>query len=319
VTRDVSGQATPAAGDAETQDAAEGRRERLALRLSAVASAVIGGVAVAWGLAVQSQALLLDGVYAVIGTALSLLTLHAARLVAAGPTPHYPFGREALAPLMVGVQGLVLLGTLLYASVDALLTIRSGGSQAAVGSALVYAVLSLALAVGLVVLLRRLGTTSELVGAEAAQWRAGAVLSGVLAVGFGMAVVLTRLGVDAVVPYIDPVLVLTATALLISTPLRMVRTSLRELLEAAPDPSVIEPVAQAVDVVRREFGLPEPAMRIGKLGRKLYIELDFVVEQGAWAVGDADVVRRTLVERLAQPGRLLWVNVELHTDPEWDH
>jgi predicted Co/Zn/Cd cation transporter (cation efflux family) len=143
VTRDVSGQATPAAGDAETQDAAEGRRERLALRLSAVASAVIGGVAVAWGLAVQSQALLLDGVYALIGTALSLLTLHAARLVAAGPTPHYPFGREALGPLMVGVQGLVLLGTLLYASVDALLTIRSGGSQAAVGSALVYAVLSL--------------------------------------------------------------------------------------------------------------------------------------------------------------------------------
>jgi predicted Co/Zn/Cd cation transporter (cation efflux family) len=115
------------------------------------------------------------------------------------------------------------------------------------------------------------------------------------------------------------VLVLTATALLISTPLRMMRTSLRELLEAAPDPSVIEPVAARGGRVRREFGLPEPAMRIGKLGRKLYIELDFVVEPGAWDVGDADVVRRTLVDRLAQPGRLLWVNVELHTDPEWDH
>ena len=77
----------------------------------------------------QSQALLLDGVYALIGTALSLLTLHAEQLVAAGSTSRYPFGREALGPLMVGVQGLVLLGALLYASVTAVLTIRSGAAR----------------------------------------------------------------------------------------------------------------------------------------------------------------------------------------------
>jgi predicted Co/Zn/Cd cation transporter (cation efflux family) len=310
----MSEQLSDVGGEAAT----EAGKERLGLRLSAAASAVLGGIAVIWGLAVQSQALLLDGVYALIGTALSLVTLHAARLVAAGPTPGYPFGREALGPLMVGVQGLVLLGTLLYASVAALLTIRSGGSEAAVGSALVYALLSLALSVGLLALMRRVGTTSELVGAEAAQWRAGAVLSGVLALGFGLAVVLTRVDVDTVVPYIDPVLVLAATAMLISTPLRMMRTSLRELLEAAPDPSVTKPVADAVAAVRQEFGLPKPAMRIGKLGRKLYIELDFLVEPGLWDVGDADLVRRDLLDRLAQPGRLVWVTVELHTDPTWD-
>jgi predicted Co/Zn/Cd cation transporter (cation efflux family) len=298
--------------------ASEVRTEQRALRLSASASAVIGGVAVVWGLAVQSQALLLDGVYALIGTALSLLTLHAARLVAAGPTSRYPFGREALGPLMVGVQGLVLLGTLLYATVAAVLTIRAGGSEAAVGSALLYALLSLAVSIGLLVVMLRLGTTSELVGAEAAQWRAGAVLSGVLAVGFGLAVVLTRMDVDTVVPYIDPVLVLSATAMLIPTPLRMIGTSLRELLEAAPDHSVTEPVADAVAAVREKFGLPEPDLRVGKVGRKLYIELDFVVEPGVWDVGDTDLVRRALLDRLAQPGQLLWVNVELHTDPAWD-
>lgn len=305
--------------DTAGAEAAEGRQERLGLRLSASASALIGVVAVVWGLAVQSQALLLDGVYAVIGTGLSLLTLRAARLVAAGPTPRYPFGREALGPLMVGVQGLVLLGTLLYASVDAVLTIRSGGSQAAVGSALVYAVLSLALSIGLLLVMRRLGTTSELVSAEAAQWRAGAVLSGVLAVGFGLAVVLSGLDADTVVPYVDPVLVLAATGLLLPTPLRMVRTSLRELLEAAPDASITGPVADAVAAVRQHFGLPEPVLRLGKLGRKLYVELDFVVEPGAWDVGDADLIRRDLIDRLTQPGRLLWVNVELHIDPAWDH
>lgn len=296
----------------------EQRTERRALGVSAAASASVGVVAVVWGLSVQSQALLLDGVYALIGMGLSLLTLHAARLVAAGPTPGYPFGREALAPLMVGVQGLVLLGTLLYASIDALLTIRAGGSDAAVGSALLYAVASLVLSVVLVVALGR-GNSSELVGAEVAQWKAGAVLSGVLAIGFALAVALTRLDAGAVVGYVDPLLVLAAAALLVATPVRMVRTSLRELLEASPDASVTGPIEATVAALGDELGLPEPALRIGKLGRKTYIELDYVVEAGVWKVGDADLVRRALIERLSQPGRLLWVNVELHTDPDWDH
>lgn len=296
----------------------EQRTERRALGVSAAASASVGVVAVVWGLSVQSQALLLDGVYALIGMGLSLLTLHAARLVAAGPTPRYPFGREALAPLMLGVQGLVLLGTLLYASIDALLTIRAGGSDAAVGSALLYAVASLVLSVVLVVALGR-GNSSELVGAEVAQWKAGAVLSGVLAIGFALAVALTRLDAGAVVGYVDPLLVLAAAALLVATPVRMVRTSLRELLEASPDASVTGPIEATVAALGDELGLPEPALRIGKLGRKTYIELDYVVEAGVWKVGDADLVRRALIERLSQPGRLLWVNVELHTDPDWDH
>jgi predicted Co/Zn/Cd cation transporter (cation efflux family) len=56
---------------------------------------------------------------------------------------------------------------------------------------------------------------------------------------------------------------------------------------------------------------------MGKLGRKVYVELDFLVESGR-EVGDADRVRRELMTRLSEPGRLLWINVELHTDPAWD-
>ncbi len=299
-------------------DDVEERRERRGLRLSAVASAVLGVVGVVWGLAAQAQALLLDGVYGVIGTVLTLATIRAARLVSAGPTPRYPFGREALGPLMVGIQGLVLLGTLLYASVDAVLTIRAGGSEAAVGSALVYALVSLLLSIGLLAYLRRLASTSELVGAEAAQWTAGAVLSGVLAVGFGLATVLEGSDADDVVPYIDPVLVLVVSCLLVVTPLRMIRTALRELLEAAPDPAITEPIVDAVAEVRTVQGLPVPTLRIGKLGRKVYVDLDFIVEPGEWDIGDADIVRRELIDRLTEPGRLLWVNVEFHTDPTWD-
>ena len=58
---------------------------------------------------------------------------------------------------------------------------------------------------------------------------------------------------------------------------------------------------------------------MGKLGRKVYLELDFLVaEEDRWTVDHADQVRRRLLTELSEPGRLLWINVELHTDPAWD-
>jgi len=52
---------------------------------------------------------------------------------------------------------------------------------------------------------------------------------------------------------------------------------------------------------------------------RVYLEQDFLVgEDQGWVLDDADRVRRDLIEELARPGQLLWVNVELHTDPGWD-
>jgi len=87
------------------------RSEANALRLSAGAGLALAVVGIVWGLAVASQIILFDGLYAVLGFVLSWLGIRAAAKVEAGPTQRYPFGREALAPLVVGVQALVLLGT----------------------------------------------------------------------------------------------------------------------------------------------------------------------------------------------------------------
>ncbi|MFD6427078.1 hypothetical protein, partial [Streptomyces sp. NPDC060198] len=40
-----------------------------------------------------------------------------------------------------------------------------------------------------------------------------------------------------------------------------------------------------VDDVQREFGLPAPTVRATKLGRRLYVDVVFVVPHGDWDVG----------------------------------
>ncbi|MFM8600038.1 MAG: hypothetical protein ACKOB8_13700 [Mycobacterium sp.] len=112
---------------------------------------------------------------------------------------------------------------------------------------------------------------------------------------------------------------LVAAALILPAPVRMLRLSFRELLEGIPDAEVAGPINAAIAKVHADFGLPEPTARMGKLGRKIYLDLDFLVgEDEGWTVDHADQVHRQLQTELSEPGRLLWINVELHTDPNWD-
>lgn len=290
--------------------------ERSALVVSIVASAVIGGGAVVWGVLATAGVLVFDGVFLLAGILLSGVSLAAARAAAAPPSAAYPFGKHAVTPLAVALQGAALLGTVVFAAADAVTTLTSGGSDANPATMLVYGVVSAALSVVVAWWLRRRAPGSDLVDAEVAQWHAGAVLSTVVGVGGAAALALDAAGVTAATRYADPVLLLVACAVIAPVPVRLIRTAARELLEAAPPPAVTAVLGEAVADVRARFGLPEPVVRATKLGRRLYVEVDFVVAPGTWDVDAEDRVRRAVVDRLRATGHEVWATVEVTTDPD---
>ena len=93
--------------------------ERRVLRVSIAAAALLSAVGVLWGIASGSQMILLDGIYALVGIAVSWLLLRAAGIAAREPTRRHPYGFEAVTPMVIGVQAFVLLGTLAYAASEA--------------------------------------------------------------------------------------------------------------------------------------------------------------------------------------------------------
>jgi predicted Co/Zn/Cd cation transporter (cation efflux family) len=290
--------------------------ERRALVESIAASVLLGGGAIAWGVAAQSRVLLFDGVFLLLGVVLAGLSLMASRAATAEPTARFPFGRPAVTPLAIAVQGAALLGTLAFAAADAVAIITAGGSDVAPVTVAAYGVVSMVAAFAVARWLRHRAPDSDLVGAEVAQWHAGALLSAVFAVGAGLALLLSRTSFDGLVHYVDPILVLVACALLLPIPIRLLRAAGVELMEGAAPPHVQEVIARAVADVRSEFGLDEPAVRSTKLGGRLYVEVDFVVAPGQWDVSDEDRVRRTVIAHLEPLGYDLWAHVELTTDPE---
>jgi predicted Co/Zn/Cd cation transporter (cation efflux family) len=288
--------------------------ERAALTGSIVASAVCGVLAVVWGVLSGARIILFDGAYALIGIGIAGLSLRIVHAVAAGPTRRFPFGRDALTPLMVVGQGVALAATLFYAGADAVAVIREGGTPVAPGNVAAYGAVTGLISLAAAWYLRRTALGSDLVDAEAQQWRADAILSAVMVAGALVGFGLVATGRAGLADYVDPVLVLVACAVLVPTPLRLLRSGTVELLEGEPSAEISDAVRATVEEVRQRFGLDEPIVRLHKLGRKLYVEVDFVVEPGEWDVSEEDGVRRAVADGLAPLGLDVWAYVELTTD-----
>ena len=288
--------------------------ERAALQRSIVTTAVLGVLGVTWGVATRSQMILLDGVYAVVGIAVSWLLLRASALAAAGPTRRYPFGREGVTPLVIGIQGFVLLGTLVYAAAEGVYAIRAGGSDVAAGWAIVYAVIATAGSLAFWAWLRRAAGDSDLLLAESLAWRVGALRGAGMLVGFVLIAILDGSSWDDAAPYVDPAMVLITCALFVGAPIRMIRTMVVELLERAPEAPVREAVLAAVASVRDQFELDALDVRMTKVGPKLYVEVEGFAGPDV-TIRQEQQVRESLRQQLADLPFDVWLTVELRPRP----
>jgi predicted Co/Zn/Cd cation transporter (cation efflux family) len=291
-------------------------QERRALGLSMVCGLALAAVGIAIGVLIGSQIILFDGFYTFLGIGLSWMAYRVSHLVAAGPTKRYPFGREALTPLIIGVEAVALLATCAYATFNAVLTIVDGGAKLPASWGVGYACAALVVPTALWWWMRRTARHSELVAAEATQWLAGGALGLAMLVAFLFAHLIVGTSWTHGTRYVDPALVIAACLVFAVPPLRMIRTTFVELVEGSPDAELQGPTRSAVDEVAAQFGLGEQHLRMTKVGRKFYVEIDFVVEE-SWTVRQSDQVRRALTERLAALPHDLWLTTEFTADRAW--
>ena len=284
--------------------------ERRPLLRSIALTGSIGALGVAWGLVTGSQMILLDGAYSIIGLVVSWLLLLASALAGSEPGGRFPFGRESVTPLVIGVQGFVLLATLAYAAVQSVSTILDGGSEVTAGWAIVYSTIVSVVSLGFWWWLRSVSGDSDLLAAETTGWRVGAFRGVAMVIGFVTMAILARSSWSEAAPYVDPVMVLLTCVLFLRTPIVMVRTTIIELLEGEPDTHIRSSVLASVDIVRRQYGFGEPEVRMTKLGPKLYVEVEVLVEPDVTVEVQYRIREdlRVLLDALPYD---LWMNFEL--------
>ena len=289
---------------------------RRVLLVSIASTAAVGTLGVVLGVVSGSSIIVLDAAFALVGIAVSWLLMHASKVSSQGPDRRFPYGRHAATPLAIAVQGVAMLATLLWALVDAVRSIREGGTQVATAVAFAYALVATVASAITWWWLRRFAPVAEVLTSEATAWRIAVLRGAGIVAGFALMGLLDGSRFDPVVPYLDPAMVVITCLVFIPAPLRMVHATITELMEAAPPTRVQQPALAAIEEVRLRMGLPEPTVRMTKVGSKLYVEVDVLVDPSV-TVGEEDEVRRALRDRLERLPFEIWLNVELSADPTW--
>jgi predicted Co/Zn/Cd cation transporter (cation efflux family) len=284
--------------------------ERHALIVSIFATAGISFLGILWGLAIGSQMILFDGFVGLIGIITSGLLLRASMVASRKPSRLFPFGQQSTTPLVIGIQGFVILATLAYAAVESAITIRNGGSHFSPMVAIPYGVIAAVASIAIAWWLRRQVRDSELIKAESTAWMIGGLRGVGMIAGFAFMLLIDGSTWDAAVPFIDPAMVLLTCVIFIRPPLKMLRTTIHELLEGAPDPEVQSPVLEAIEDVKNQFNLAEPVIRINKLGSKLYVGVDAYADP-AMTIAEENEIRTLLEEKLEKLPYQIWLNLDL--------
>lgn len=301
-----------------TVDTGDQRQDSRSLVVSVVASAVFVVLSLVWGLALDSQLIVFDGLYSFASVLLSALAVMALRTSRKGPDERYPWGREVWEPLTIIVKAVALGGLCVYALVVAVGDLLRGGREVSGVPAVIYAVLATVGGAAVTLYLRRRGR-SDLVRAEAAEWLGDTLLSVGVLVGFVVAAVLQAAGRNDVAAYVDPAMVVLISALFLRIPAGLIAGGFREVLTMSPAPAVREQLQACVDEVGRRWALPEAFLRSSKVGGRVDVEVDFVVDGASRAqtVEEFDAVRADLYEALSRLGYEKSMMVAFTADRRW--
>ncbi|GAB3062751.1 cation diffusion facilitator family transporter [Salinicoccus sesuvii] len=265
---------------------------------------IIGGLTFAvlgivWGILADSQMIQFDGYYSFISVLLSILSMLALRFIEKEDEERFPFGKESFIPLTITIKYVGILVLILISLVQAASALFSGGNEMSMTTGIAYALISTLGCFIAYFYFRSKGARDEIVSAEMNQWRMDALLSGGVLLGFVIGWILSFTPLDRFVSYIDPLMVIIVAVYFIKVPLLEMYTALRELLEMAPRHQISDVVETEVALLSREHDFEDYALRMQKMGPKLYIEVDFVVPLDTdIRISVQDDIRRQLRTRL---------------------
>ncbi len=293
--------------------------EQNTLKVSIALTVVLGVIGVASGLATGSQAMIFDGMYSFVDVAPTIVSLIVVKLLARGASHRFQFGYWHLEPLVAVLRDSILVIACIYAGVDAVKTLSSGGHDVAYGMAAVWA--GGFCVVGFVMTLylaqRAKELRSPMLALDARSWLVSACLSLALVAGFAIAIAIEGTAFQGWVPYLDGIALLTMALIMLPMPLLGLWRSMKDVLQVAPD-ELDQRVHAVMGDILKQHGFIDYTSYIAKAGRTRFVEIHVLVSPDSRIdIGMADGLRRDIATRLDATFPGFWLTIDFTADRAW--
>ena len=298
------------------------RLEQRTLALSLAAVVAIAVLSLGWGLAIESDVVILNGVFSLVSLVGSVLYLLAARLVSRPADRRFQYGYAHVEPLVNVVNGLLVLVICVYAFMNGIEGLRAGGDAVSPAGVVWFGAVSglICLAFGLHEWRAARRTGSQLLRNDAREWLIDAGFSLVTLAGFAVIWLLAEPGRGWWARHADSVLVALLALLFVPLPLGVLRQSLRELLHMA---DADRELAGRVETVLRELAAEHDVRshttHVAKVGRSSFIEVNLLAGPrfALQTVAGQDALRERVWRALELAPDRAWLSIIVTEDPRW--
>lgn len=306
-----------------------GRLEQNLLLTSVAATLGVAMIGIVFGIASGSFAILFDGVYALIDASMGALALAVTRLILRdilkrdedqpGRVRHQ-FGFWHLEPMVLALNGTLLMLAVLYALASALILLGEGGTELSFDWAIVYAVIVVLVCLAMAWRQRRQNARlqSLFVALDAKGWIMSGAITSALLVAFVAGRAMEGTAWEPWQPYVDPAILALVCLAILPLPLADLRAALSDILLVAPEDLDARVTKVASETVARH-GFADAYTYVARVGRSVLIEIHFLVPPG-WAVSsvaELDAIRDEVGEALGGEGPNRWLTICYTEDPDW--
>lgn len=303
--------------------------ERSILRLSIAVTVFVAAFGVVFGLLSGSFAIVFDGVYALADAGMTIVALLVANLIAtstaSGPprhrlVEHFTMGFWHLEPMVLLLNGVLLMGAAIYALINAIGSLMTGGRTLEFDIAVLYAAITLVICLAMALFDRRANrrVKSDFLALDEKAWLMSAAITAALLVAFVIGYLIQGTSYQYLSPYIDPLVLALVCLVIIPLPIGTVRQALADFLLVTP-----ADLKQQVDEVARavvaRYGFLSHRAYVAKVGRGRQIELYFIAPTG-WPpkpLEEWDALRDEIGQAIGGEGPDRWLTIAFTTDREW--
>jgi predicted Co/Zn/Cd cation transporter (cation efflux family) len=303
--------------------------EQSVLRVSIAATFVVAAFGIVFGLLSGSFSIAFDGFYSLADAAMTTLSLTVASLILRSAERdalsgklrnRFSVGFWHLEPIVLGLNGTLLISVAVYALINAILSIQGGGRDLEFGYAILYAATTL-LACAVMAWIggranRRI--QSDFLTLDVQSWLMSGGISAALLIAFliGYAIEGTRF--DWVAPYIDPAVLAIISLVIIPIPISTVRQAVADMLLLTP-PDLKAHVDQVAAETIERHGFLGYRAYVAKVGRAKQIELYFIVPKNgpAQRLEAWDRIRDEIGEAIGDESHNRWLTIAFTTDTGW--
>jgi predicted Co/Zn/Cd cation transporter (cation efflux family) len=305
------------------------RNEQNILKVSITVTIAVAAFGITFGIVSGSSSIAFDGAYSMMDAGMSILALVVARLITGYATDamtstrlrdRFSVGFWHLEPIVLGANGMLLMGVSAYALITAIGELLAGGNTLLFDYAIIYAVVTLMVCLAMASYGTWANRTarSEFVALDVTAWLMSAGITAALLVAFMGGQLIEGTRFEWLTPYIDPAVLALVCLVLIPMPIATVRRALSDVLLMTPETLKAHVDAVAAGMVARQGFLSYRAY-VAKVGRSTQIELYFIVPPGSppRSIEAWDALRDEIGEAIGDESHNRWLTIVFTADETW--